>query len=281
MNFVSSAHTNYIDYVKRIPLLSAEEEKELSILAAENNKMAKEKIIKAHLKIVLRTVNQFKGYGFCPEELFAQGSLGLTQALKNFKHDLGYRFSTYAMWWVRSSLQEYVLQNWSMVKFGSNPKQKKLFFSLRQKIKSQKEENRDFSNDEIYRSIAEEWVMDESEIRYMAERLAGKDESLNTPLPGSDNEYSEVIEFLVDETSIHPDSIIEREDYSFKRSQLYTALSKLSPREQIILHKRKLKEQGETLEEISEELKLSRERIRQIEKKALGKISDFIIKINA
>ena len=265
----------YLKKINQFPILTDEEEKKLAIDWLENgDTKAAQKLVTSHLRLVSKIAMSYKGYGLPLFDLISEGNLGLIQAIRKFDPDKGFRLATYAIWWIRASIQEYVLHSWSLVKIGTTAAQKKLFFNLR-RLRNQlkKYEEGYLTNDQI-KSISEDLGVTENEVKQMEGRVFNKDFSLNTPL--NDENDSEWIDQVEDET-IDTAKKIEENDVLDKRKVLYNqAVKKLEPRELEILTARRLDEETKTLEDLSQKYSISRERVRQIENKAIKKLQEEI-----
>ncbi len=266
---------HYRNKANSYALLTATEEKELAVAWQKNgDQKAAEKIVCAHLKLVLKIASNFKGYGFPEDELVAEGNIGLLQALKNFDPSKGFRFSTYAMWWIKSNVQEYVMHNWSMIKIGTTSTQKKLFFKLRQMQQKMAFSSPDDNNDKqfFYDSVAEKLDIASNEVEEMHVRLSARDNSLNAPIGSSDSDSCEAQDFLKDRAESIEETLCEQDELKKRHSVFTKVFSTLSEREQQIIVSRRLSEDPLTLEEVSVKLGLSRERVRQIENSTFEKI---------
>ena len=275
-----SGFYQYLQKINKIPSLTQEEEFSLAKSYLEQNNLdAAHRLVTSHLKLVAKIALKYRNYGLPMNELVSEGNLGLMQAVKKYNPDLGFRLSTYAMWWIKASIQEYVLKSWSLVKIGTTAAQKKLFFSLgRIKHKIAKLYSRAV-NSQDFGQIAHELGVTIGEVGEMNARLAGPDLSLNNFVSNSnDNGSSELIEFLPETRPSQEVSLIVREDSVNKRTLLAKAMKVLNERELYILTERKLKDSPKTLDTLSAEYKISKERIRQIESVAFEKIRNFILK---
>ena len=265
----------YLEQIKKFPMLAAEEEYMLAKNWRTNgNVKAAEKLVTSHLRLVAKIAMGYKGYGLPLFDLISEGNLGLIQAIRKFDPEKGFRLATYAIWWIRASIQEYVLHSWSLVKIGTTAAQKKLFFNLR-RLRNQlkKYEEGYLTNDQI-KSISDDLGVTQEEVKQMEGRVFNQDFSLNTPL--NDENDSEWIDQVEDET-IDTVSKVEQGDELKKRKALYKqAVTKLEPREIEILTARRLDEEPKTLEDLSQKYSISRERVRQIENKAIKKLQDEI-----
>ena len=263
----------YLDEISRFPMLSAEEEYTLAKdWREEGNVEAAHKLVTSHLRLVAKIATGYRGYGLPMGDLIAEGNLGMMHAVKKFEPDKGFRLSTYAMWWIKASIQEYILRSWSLVKIGTTAAQKKLFFNLR-RIKGQISaiDNKDLNPDQVTR-IADELNVPESDVVSMNSRMAGGDYSLNAPVGSDEETTSEWQDWLVDERQTQDVTFEEAEEYDVRRKLMLEAMGELNERETAIIQARRLSDTPETLEELSLRFDVSRERIRQIETRAFEKI---------
>src|SRR5210317_2241197 len=265
----------YLKKINQFPMLSDEEEKKLAIDWLKNgNTKSAQKLVTSHLRLVAKIAMGYRGYGLPLFDLISEGNLGLIQAIRKFDPDKGFRLATYAIWWIRASIQEYVLHSWSLVKIGTTAAQKKLFFNLR-RLRNQlkKYEEGYLTNDQI-KAISQDLGVTEDEVKQMEGRVFNQDFSLNTPL--NDENDSEWIDQVEDE-NIDVVKRVEERDELNKRKALYSqAVKKLEPRELEILTARRLDEEPKTLEDLSQKYSISRERVRQIENKAIKKLQEEI-----
>jgi RNA polymerase sigma-32 factor len=252
-------------------MLTAEEEYNLAIqYRDQDNEEAAHKMVNSHLRLVAKIAMGYRGYGLPIGEVISEGNVGLMQSVKRFDPDRGFRLATYAMWWIRASIQEYILHSWSLVKMGTTAAQKKLFFNLR-KLKGQMQAIEDGDlQPEIVTAIADKLSVSETEVVNMNRRLSSPDHSLNAPLRiDGDGEWQD---WLVDNNDSQETMLAEREELGQRRRLLKDALQSLNTRERRILQARRLSETPSTLENLSHEYGISRERIRQIEVRALEKL---------
>lgn len=262
----------YLAEIRKFPMLEPEEEYMLAKRFHEHQDLsAAHRLVTSHLRLVAKIAMKFRGYGLPVSELISEGNIGLMQAVKKFDPEKGFRLSTYAMWWIKASIQEFILRSWSLVKLGSSAAQKKLFFNLR-KVKGQIHafEEGDLTPENT-KMIAEELDVSEDEVIAMNRRLSVKDQSLHAPL-GHESEDQWIDMLTSEEDSTHEDMLAEREIFDQRKAQLATALQTLNPREQAIIQARRLKDDPDTLETLSQEYGVSRERIRQIEVRAMQKL---------
>ena len=263
--------SHYLQQIKKFPMLSQKEEISLARKWIKKcDTAAAHKLVTSHLLLVARIAMGYKGYGLPITELISEGNIGLMQAVKKYDPEKGFRLSTYAMWWIRAAIQEYVLKSWSLVKIGTTAAQKKLFFNLK-KIKNQLTSYNDGSlKPDQVKEIAERLDVTEAEVSDMEGRISGTDYSLNAIV--SDDGESEWQDWLVDEDADQEVKLAEREELSKRKNLLSKAINILNDREQEIISARKLSDIPKTLEELSKTYKISRERVRQIEEKAFAKL---------
>ncbi len=266
----------YLAQIKKFPMLDAEEEYMLAKNWRENgNLKAAHKLVTSHLRLVAKIAMGYRGYGLPVNELISEGNLGLMQAVKKFDPDKGFRLATYAMWWIKASIQEYVLRSWSLVKMGTTTAQKKLFFNLK-KIKNQIAPGQDGDlRDEQVNEISKRLDVESHEVVNMNRRMMGQEKSLNDPIKSGENE--EWQDWLVDDSLDQELIISQKQEYDDKKELLNSAMQILNDREKEIITARRLSDEPETLEELSKKYKISRERIRQIETKAFEKLQKSMI----
>jgi RNA polymerase sigma-32 factor len=270
-----STLTRFVEEAKRYPMLTPEREREISTLwHDQGDRAALDELVGSHLRLVVKIARGFVGYGLPLADLVAEGNIGLMQAAEKFEPARGFRFATYAMWWIRAAIQEYILHSWSLVKIGTTAAQKKLFFNLR-RLKAQLEEfDQGDLRPETVTKIATELDVPEGEVIEMNRRLGGVDNSLNAVLGGDAD--SEWLEMLPDERPSQETVVGDLEEGRRRRSLLGAALKKLNPREREIVVERRLKDEPATLEELSHRYAVSRERIRQIEVRAVEKLQKAV-----
>lgn len=272
---IADGLARYLAEIKRFPMLEPEEEFILAKRWQEHqDPKAAEKIISSHLRLVAKIANGYRGYGLPVVDLIAEGNIGLMQALRKFDPDKGFRFSTYAMWWIRANIQEYILHSWSLVKIGTTAAQKKLFFNLRRLKSEMQDVDETAITDQTIKDIASKLDVSEKEVTEMSKRLSGPDQSLNAPL--REEGAGEWQDWLVDDNSLHEARIIEKDELDRKNDLLEAALESLNEREIFIIRKRRLKDPPSTLEILSDELGISRERVRQIEIRAFEKLQKAV-----
>ncbi len=264
--------SRYLAEIRRFPMLAKDEEFMLAKRWREHeDPEAAHRLVTSHLRLVAKIAMGYRGYGLPIGEVISEGNVGLMQAVKKFDPDRGFRLATYAMWWIRASIQEYILRSWSLVKMGTTAAQKKLFFNLR-KAKSEISalEEGDMRPDQVHQIATKLGVLDE-EVISMNRRLSGPDASLNAPLR-SDSE-SEWQDWLADDTAVSQETqVAENEERSIRMALLEEAMTELTDRERHILTERRLKDDPTTLEELAAEYGVSRERVRQIEVRAFEKL---------
>jgi RNA polymerase sigma-32 factor len=267
----------YLEEIRRFPMLEPGEEYMLAKRWQEHaDSEAAQKLVTSHLRLVARIAMGYRGYGLPIGEVISEGNVGLMQAVKRFDPDRGFRLATYAMWWIRASIQEYILRSWSLVKMGTTAAQKKLFFNLRRaKGQLQALEEGDLRPDQV-KAIAKRLGVPEDDVISMNRRLGG-DASLNAPVR-ADSESGEWQDWLVDETPDQEEQLAESEELSQRRAFLSKALTTLNDRERRIFEARRLSDEPATLEDLSTEFGVSRERIRQIEVRAFEKVQKAVQK---
>jgi len=272
--------TRYLEEIRQFPMLEPQQEYMLAKSWREHgDRDAAHKLVTSHLRLVARIAMGYRGYGLPIGEVVSEGNVGLMQAVKRFDPDKGFRLATYAMWWIRAAIQEYILRSWSLVKMGTTAAQKKLFFNLR-KIKGQLKalDEGDLRPDQVKR-IATQLGVTEEDVVSMNRRLAG-DSSLNAPVR-NDSESGEWQDWLVDDTMDQETALAESEEAQRRRGMLNNALKGLNERERRVFEARRLAEDPLTLEELSAEFGVSRERIRQIEVRAFEKVQKAVQKAAA
>tara|TARA_B100000941_G_scaffold286065_1_gene259049 strand:+ start:442 stop:1338 length:897 start_codon:yes stop_codon:yes gene_type:complete len=266
----------YLSQIKKFPMLDAEEEYMLAKNWRENgNLQAAHKLVTSHLRLVAKIAMGYRGYGLPVNELISEGNIGLMQAVKKFDPDKGFRLATYAMWWIKASIQEYVLRSWSLVKMGTTTAQKKLFFNLK-KLKNQIAPGQEGDlKDEQVKEISKRLDVDRDEVVNMNRRMMGQEKSLNDPIKSGENE--EWQDWLVDESLDQELMVSQKQEYDDKKELLESSMKMLNQREKEIITARRLVDNPTTLEELSKKYKISRERIRQIETKAFEKLQKSMI----
>ena len=266
----------YLTQIKKFPMLDAEEEYMLAKNWKERgNLKSAHKLVTSHLRLVAKIAMGYRGYGLPVSELISEGNIGLMQAVKKFDPDKGFRLATYAMWWIKAGIQEYVLRSWSLVKMGTTAAQKKLFFNLK-KLKQQiaPTQEGDLKEEQI-KEISDRLGVKSEEVVSMNRRMMGKEKSLNQPVkPGEDDEWQD---WVVDDALDQELYVAQKQELDEKKSLLHEAIKILNDRERKILEARKLCNEPKTLDELSKKYKISRERIRQIETKAFEKLQKAML----
>ncbi len=263
--------SRYLQEIRKFPMLAPEEELSLSLRWRDHEDTeAAHKLVTSHLRLVAKIAMGYRGYGLPIGELISEGNVGMMQAVKRFDPDRGFRLATYAMWWIRAAIQEYILHSWSLVKMGTTAAQKKLFFNLR-RLKGQMQaiEDGDLKPEQVGK-IAKALDVPEQDVISMNRRLAAPDHSLNAPVRAdSEGEWQD---WLVDEGESQEQALAQHEELTGRRALLGSALQTLNDRERHILIERRLKDNPTTLEELSQQYNISRERVRQIEVRAFEKL---------
>jgi len=267
--------SHYLQEIRKFPMLEQQEEYMLAKSWREHGDTdAAHKMVTSHLRLVAKIAMGYRGYGLPLADLIAEGNVGMMQAVKRFDPERGFRLATYAMWWIRAAIQEYILHSWSLVKIGTTAAQKKLFFNLR-KIKGQlKALDEGDLRDETVKTIAHKLDVTEEDVVSMNRRLSAPDHSLNAPV--REDGEGEWQDWLVDETPNQEARMGDSEELKLRRGLLATAMEHLSERERHILEERRLKEVPATLEDLSKEYGISRERVRQIEVRAFEKVQEAV-----
>ena len=265
----------YLAQIKKFPMLDAEEE----YMLAKNwrktgNLKSAEKLVTSHLRLVAKIAMGYKGYGLPVNEMISEGNVGLMQAVKKFEPEKGFRLATYAMWWIKAAIQEYILRTWSLVKIGTTTAQKKLFFNLK-KIKNQiaPRTEGDLRNEHVS-EIAKKLNVSEEEVVSMNRRLSGKEHSLNAPIGEDGDQWQD---WVVDKEMDHELRFAQQEEMGQRKALLQDSIKILNEREKEILYARRLTDEPLTLEVLSKKYKISRERIRQIENKAFEKLQKHML----
>ena len=265
----------YLSQIKKFPMLAAEEE----YMLAKNwrttgNIKSAEKLVTSHLRLVAKIAMGYRGYGLPVNEMISEGNVGLMQAVKKFKPEKGFRLATYAMWWIKASIQEYIMRSWSLVKIGTTTAQKKLFFNLK-KIKNQiAPKSEGDLNDEHVAEIANKLAVSKDEVVSMNRRLSGKELSLNTPIGEGGDEWQD---WIVDKELDHELKFAQQEEIKQRKNLLIDSIKILNDREKEIIYARRLNDEPITLEDLSKKYKISRERVRQIENKAFEKLQKHML----
>ena len=270
--------SRYLSEIRKFPLLEKNEEFMLAQRWAQNQDAeAAERMVTSHLRLVAKIAMGYRGYGLPIGEVISEGNVGLMQAVKRFEPEKGFRLATYAMWWIKASIQEYILRSWSLVKMGTTANQKRLFFNLR-KVKSQISalEDGDLRPDQV-KAISEKLGVPEEDVISMNRRLSG-DSSLNAPLRSDADGAGQWQDWLVDDSPDQEERMAENEEADNRRQLLRNAMDVLNERERRIFEARRLAEDPITLEELSTEFGVSRERVRQIEVRAFEKVQKAVKK---
>ncbi len=265
----------YLAQIKKFPMLDAEEE----YMLAKNwkttgNLKSAEKLVTSHLRLVAKIAMGYKGYGMPVNEMISEGNVGLMKAVKKFEPEKGFRLATYAMWWIKASIQEYILRSWSLVKIGTTTAQKKLFFNLK-KLKNQiAPKSEGDLREEHVTEIAKKLDVNKDEVVSMNRRLSGKEHSLNAPIGEDGDEWQD---WVVDKEMDQELKFAQKEEMSQRKDLLKDSIKILNDREKKILYARRLNDKPTTLENLSKKYKISRERIRQIENKAFEKVQKHML----
>jgi len=273
---VEGSLSSYLTQIKKFPMLSAEEEYMLAKSWKDRNDLkSAQKLITSHLRLVAKIAMGYRGYGLPVNEMVSEGNIGLMQAVKKFEPEKGFRLATYAMWWIKASIQEYILRSWSLVKMGTTSAQKKLFFNLK-KIKNQIAPNNSGDlNVKHVEEISKRLNVKKEEVVTMNRRLLGKEKSLNAPIKEEDG--SEWQDWIVDDKTDQELKFSHQQELSKRKQLMNDSINVLNQREKEILTARRLSEEVATLEDLSKKYKISRERIRQIETKAFEKLQKAMI----
>ena len=269
--------SNYLSQIKKFPILSAEEEYMLAKNWKDRGHLkSAHKLVTSHLRLVAKIAMGYRGYGLPINEMVSEGNIGLMQAVKKFEPEKGFRLATYAMWWIKASIQEYILRSWSLVKMGTTAAQKKLFFNLK-KIKNQLSPNSTGDlNEKHVEEISKRLNVKKEEVVSMNRRLSGKEKSLNDPIKG-DGDSGEWQDWVVDNKLDQELKFSQDQEFNLRKKLMDKSMSILNPREKGILAARRLSENIETLENLSKKYRVSRERIRQIETKAFEKLQKAML----
>jgi len=273
---VDGGLTNYLAQIKKFPMLTAEEEYMLAKRWKKRGDLkSAQKLITSHLRLVAKIAMKYRGYGLPVNEMISEGNIGLMQAVKKFEPEKGFKLATYAMWWIKASIQEYILRSWSLVKMGTTTAQKKLFFNLK-KIKNQLSINNtnDLKNEHV-EEISKRLNVKKEEVVSMNRRLLGKEKSLNDPI--KDEDGGQWQDWLIDNKINHEIAFSEKQEFNQRKNLMNESMNVLNLREKEILTARRLSDEATTLEDLSKKYKISRERIRQIETKAFEKLQKAIL----
>ena len=268
--------SRYLDEIRKFPMLEPQEEFMLAKRFNEHqDTTAAHRLVTSHLRLVAKIAMGYRGYGLPIGEVISEGNVGLMQAVKKFEPERGFRLATYAMWWIKASIQEYVLRSWSLVKMGTTANQKRLFFNLRKlKGKLRALDEGDLKHEHVA-EIATKLNVSEAEVISMNRRLSG-DASLNAPIRAGEGETGEWQDWLVDDHDSAETTLIEQDELDSRRSMLRSAMASLNERERRIFEARRLAEDPVTLEDLSTEFDISRERVRQIEVRAFEKVQEAV-----
>ena len=271
-----SGLARYMEEIRRFPMLEPDEEYMLAKRFQEHgDRDAAHRLVTSHLRLVAKIAMGYRGYGLPVGEVISEGNVGLMQAVKKFDPDKGFRLATYAMWWIKAAIQEYVLRSWSLVKMGTTANQKRLFFNLRKaKSRIQALDEGDLNPEQV-RQIATQLGVSEEEVVSMNRRLGG-DASLNAPIKATEGESGEWQDWLVDDSDNAEQMMIRQDELENRREMLKDALGVLNEREKRVFLARRLEENPVTLEELSKEFNISRERVRQIEVRAFEKVQKAV-----
>jgi len=269
--------SKYLARIRSFPILEKDEEYMLAKAWSEREDVeAAHQLVTSHLRLVAKIAMGYRGYGLPLSDLISEGNIGMMHAVKKFDPERGFRLATYAMWWIKASIQEYILRSWSLVKIGTTAAQKKLFFNLRRlKGKIDAIDGGDLRPDQVTH-IAETLDVDESEVISMNQRMSGGDKSLNTPMASDIDGGGEWQDWIEDNRENQEVAFAKREEFEAQYSVMRDAIESLNPREQRIIQARRLTEPPLTLEDLSEEFEVSRERIRQIEVRAFEKLAEAV-----
>jgi len=275
------AKRSMIRQAMKAPYLARDEEHELAVRWKEQrDQQALHRITVAHMRLVISMASRFRHFGLSMNDLIQEGHVGLLEAAARFEPEREVRFSTYATWWIRASMQDYILRNWSVVRGGTSSTQKALFFNLRRLRARLAQDSRQLSNQDLYREVSEALGVAIADVALMDARLSGPDTSLNAPVAADANGASDRMDFLVDDGPL-PDEVVSRNiDDERRANWLRKALGTLSDRELKIIRERRLCEEGATLEALGATLGISKERVRQIEGRALEKLRAALVRID-
>ncbi|MBW8309239.1 MAG: RNA polymerase sigma factor RpoH [Candidatus Paracaedibacteraceae bacterium] len=273
--------SHYLRRMKQLPMLEVDEEYQLAKQWRETgDKKAVDKLVTSHLKLIAKIAHGYRGYGLPISDLISEGHIGIMQAMRHFDPDKGFRLSTYAIWWIKAAIQEFILHNYSLVKIGTTSAQKKLFFNLRREKMAFQEFNEIDLSPEKASQIAKKLGVKVEEVFQMNHRLSSLTNSLNAPIKSSAEGDSEWIDWLADDRETHDVQIAEIDEINKRRALLNEAMKSLNQREQTIIYDRRLREEPLTLEEVSDKLGVSRERIRQIELRAFERLQKAVKRLH-
>ena len=271
----------YLAEIRKFPVLTAEQEYMLAKRYQEHeDPEAAAQLVSSHLRLVAKIAMGYRGYGLPVADLISEGNVGLMQGVKKFEPDRGFRLATYAMWWIKASIQEYILRSWSLVKMGTTAAQKKLFFNLRRMKKNlDAYEDSDLRPDDLAKIATDLGVPEQEVINMNRRMMMGGDGSLNTPMRGGEEGSGEWQDWLADDRPLQDETVAEAEESQMRMAMLSEAMNSLNERERHILTERRLTEKPQTLEELSQAYDVSRERIRQIEVRAFEKLQKAMQRI--
>ena len=271
----------YLSEIKKFPLLTAEQEYMLAKRYQEHeDPEAAAQLVTSHLRLVAKIAMGYRGYGLPVSDLISEGNVGLMQGVKKFEPDRGFRLATYAMWWIKASMQEFILRSWSLVKMGTTAAQKKLFFNLRRMKKEiEAYEDSDLHPDDVTKIATDLGVPEQEVINMNRRMMMGGDGSLNTPMRNGEEGSGEWQDWLTDDRPLQDEMVADAEEAEVRHEMLTEAMDSLNEREQHILTERRLTENPQTLEELSQHYNVSRERIRQIEVRAFEKLQKAMQRI--
>ncbi|MBU7579601.1 MAG: RNA polymerase sigma factor RpoH [Porphyrobacter sp.] len=271
----------YLAEIRKFPVLTAEQEYMLAKrYQAHEDPEAAAQLVSSHLRLVAKIAMGYRGYGLPVADLISEGNVGLMQGVKKFEPDRGFRLATYAMWWIKASIQEYILRSWSLVKMGTTAAQKKLFFNLRRMKKNlDVYEDSDLRPDDLAKIATDLGVPEQEVINMNRRMMMGGDGSLNTPMRGGEEGSGEWQDWLADDRPLQDETVAETQESQMRMEMLSEAMESLNERERHILTERRLTEKPQTLEELSQAYDVSRERIRQIEVRAFEKLQKAMQRI--
>jgi RNA polymerase sigma-32 factor len=271
----------YLSEIRKFPVLTAEQEYMLAKRYQEHeDSEAAAQLVTSHLRLVAKIAMGYRGYGLPVADLISEGNVGLMQGVKKFEPDRGFRLATYAMWWIKASIQEYILRSWSLVKMGTTAAQKKLFFNLRRMKKNlDAYEDTDLHPDDVAKIATDLGVPEQEVINMNRRMMMGGDGSLNTPMRGGEEGSGEWQDWLTDDRPLQDETVAETQESQMRHEMLVEAMESLNERERHILVERRLTDKPQTLEELSQEYDVSRERIRQIEVRAFEKLQKAMQRI--
>ena len=272
---------NYLHRMKNLPMLEIDEEYQLAKQWKEHgDTKAVDKLVTSHLKLISKIAHGYRGYGLPVSDLISEGHVGMMQAMKHFDPDKGFRLSTYAIWWIKAAIQEYILHSYSLVKMGTTSAQKKLFFNLRREKSAFQDYDEVDLSPEKARAIATKLGVKIDEVMQMNHRMSTNDQSLNAQVKSAGDSTSEWMDWLADDRERHDVALAETDELTKRRALLDEAMDGLTEREMIIMRDRRLIDDPLTLEEVSEKLGISRERVRQIEVRAFEKLQKAVKRLS-